>query len=108
MPPLEVEHRPLLDDLPEAGHEPEDHHADAHQRQPFERPARIDDLPIGGDGDGVGQGIADDPFGGQLLEMGKQLRLAVEEHADLRGDAGILITDRVGGDRLAHFAPDIG
>ena len=40
--------------------------------------------------------------------MGKQLRLAVEEHADLTGDAGILITDRVGGDRLAHLTPDIG
>jgi hypothetical protein len=39
--------------------------------------------------------------------MGKQLRLAVEEHADLRGDAGILITDRLGGeivDRPVHFA----
>ena len=79
MPPLEVEHRPLLDDFPEAGHEPEDHHADAHQRQPLERAARIDDLPIGGDGDGIGQGIADDSFGRRLPEMGEQLRLAVEE-----------------------------
>ena len=107
MPPFEVEHRPLLDDLPESGHEPEDDHADAHQREPLERAARIDDLAIWRNGDRVGQGVADDPLGRWLPQMGEHLRLAVEKDPDLTGNAGVLLADALGGDRLRHLAPHV-
>jgi hypothetical protein len=63
--------------------------------------------PIRRDGERVGEGVADDPLGGRLPQMGEQLRLAVEEDPDLTGNAGVLFRDRLGGDRVRDLAPHV-